>query len=228
MRLVVKQPLEQYQRVYGQDYRRVYIVGDIHGQLTKLLNQLESVGFDFAQDLLISVGDLIDRGPESKEMLSLLDEPWFTCVRGNHEDLATLAIEQLEEDSVGLWLQNGGTWILRTEVGEERNWCIAQLMKTADLPFVIELITKDHLIVIAHGCYPEREYEYGKKIDGFKVTWDRDLYLARRAGDERHTFGADLFFHGHNHVKEAAVYGNHHYIATGAYGPEPFTIVRVQ
>lgn len=228
MQLLVKQPLEQYQRIYGSDYDRIWIVGDTHGQYTKLMTQLDSIGFDFSQDLLISVGDLIDRGPESREMLSLLNESWFACVRGNHEELAVAAIEQLEDHSQALWLQNGGTWILKIPAGETRGVVLDELLKTADLPFVIELVTKDHLIVVAHGCYPDRVYEYGKKIDGFKVTWDRDLYTMRRAGDQKHTYGADLFFHGHNHVREAAVYGNHHYIATGAYGPEPFTIVRVQ
>ena len=59
-----------------------YVVGDIHGHVTQLLNNLEDIGFNKGCDRLICVGDLIDRGPESIEAIELLDEPWFYAVMG--------------------------------------------------------------------------------------------------------------------------------------------------
>lgn len=39
----------------------IYIVGDIHGEVSKLDQELAKAGFNYQQDVLYSVGDLIDR-----------------------------------------------------------------------------------------------------------------------------------------------------------------------
>lgn len=64
---------------------RDLIVGDVHGCFTKLQASLDAVGFDPARDRLFSVGDLVDRGPESDQVLAWLAQPWFHAVSGNHE-----------------------------------------------------------------------------------------------------------------------------------------------
>ena len=46
-----------------------YAVGDIQGCLDPLLQLLDQVSFDSRQDQLISVGDLINRGPKSLETM---------------------------------------------------------------------------------------------------------------------------------------------------------------
>ncbi|GAB0975518.1 hypothetical protein BT08F35_44240 [Escherichia coli] len=76
-----------YHRIDGTKYRNVWVVGDLHGCYTRLMSELHRVDFDPAQDLLISVGDLIDRGTENVECLELLQMPWFRAVMGNHERL---------------------------------------------------------------------------------------------------------------------------------------------
>jgi serine/threonine protein phosphatase 1 len=45
------------------------------------LNELRERHFDPYKDLLICVGDLIDRGPDSLQCLQLLKRPWFKTVR---------------------------------------------------------------------------------------------------------------------------------------------------
>ena len=49
------------QNTVGRDFA----VGDIHGCFTELQRGLEAIGFDPSTDRLFSVGDLVDRGPES-------------------------------------------------------------------------------------------------------------------------------------------------------------------
>ena len=61
------------------------MIGDLHGHRSLLEEQLDRFGFDPSCDRVLSVGDLIDRGPESLATLSLLEEPWFHAVLGNHE-----------------------------------------------------------------------------------------------------------------------------------------------
>ena len=54
-----------YQYLDGDNWRHIYIVGDLHGCRALLDEQLLAVNFDTRRDLLVSVGDLIDRGPDS-------------------------------------------------------------------------------------------------------------------------------------------------------------------
>lgn len=64
---------------------RDFVVGDLHGHRALLERELARLSFDTRCDRLLSVGDLIDRGPDSLASLSLIDEPWFHAVLGNHE-----------------------------------------------------------------------------------------------------------------------------------------------
>jgi serine/threonine protein phosphatase 1 len=56
---------------------RDLIVGDIHGCFTKLKDKLNEIGFDETKDRLFSTGDLVDRGPESLDVVKWLTKPWF-------------------------------------------------------------------------------------------------------------------------------------------------------
>lgn len=73
----------------------VYAVGDIQGCLTPLKALLKKVNFNKKNDLLVSVGDLINRGPESLETLRFCMDlgDSFKMVLGNH-DLHLLAVAE--------------------------------------------------------------------------------------------------------------------------------------
>jgi len=67
--------------------RRHIIVGDIHGCFDELIELLTQLRFEPANDVLISVGDIVDRGPKVRETVEfLLALPAFHMVLGNHED----------------------------------------------------------------------------------------------------------------------------------------------
>lgn len=65
----------------------IYAVGDIQGCYDSLRRALDNVAFDPARDALWSVGDLINRGPQSLETLRFLKQlgTSFTGVLGNHD-----------------------------------------------------------------------------------------------------------------------------------------------
>jgi RNA ligase len=67
--------------------RRYIVVGDVHGCYDELIQMLDELNFDRQEDVLISTGDLIDRGPKIKEVIDfVMSLPHFYSVIGNHED----------------------------------------------------------------------------------------------------------------------------------------------
>jgi hypothetical protein len=64
---------------------RTIVVGDIHGCYDELIALLEKAEFG-KNDRVVSVGDLIAKGPKSREVLELfMTDPRFTSVIGNHD-----------------------------------------------------------------------------------------------------------------------------------------------
>lgn len=66
---------------------RDFVVGDLHGCFDLLDRLLDHVRFDPACDRLFSVGDLIDRGPDSLRSLGFLGAPWFYAMKGTREHM---------------------------------------------------------------------------------------------------------------------------------------------
>lgn len=66
--------------------RRVIVIGDIHGCYDELCDLLGRLG-PSADDLIVSVGDLVDRGPKPVEVVRFFrDAPNARAILGNHED----------------------------------------------------------------------------------------------------------------------------------------------
>ncbi|WP_316771880.1 metallophosphoesterase [Pedobacter frigiditerrae] len=64
---------------------RTFVIGDIHGCFDELMELTRKIGLT-ADDLLISVGDIVDRGNKSKEVYEyLLNRPNSKVLVGNHE-----------------------------------------------------------------------------------------------------------------------------------------------
>ena len=46
----------------------IYVVGDLHGCYSLLMQELQNINFDFQNDVLICTGDLVDRGAENERL----------------------------------------------------------------------------------------------------------------------------------------------------------------
>ncbi len=68
--------------------RRTIIVGDIHGCLKEFKALLANLAFDPAADTLISLGDAVNKGPESLGVVRELAAVGAVMVRGNHDEAA--------------------------------------------------------------------------------------------------------------------------------------------
>lgn len=93
-----------------------YVISDIHGCNEKFRRALKLVGLN-KTDTLVLLGDLIDRGSGSKEVLDtvfLLEDYGFNIIslKGNHEDMLLKARENPIHESN--WLRNGGNQTLES------------------------------------------------------------------------------------------------------------------
>ncbi|TCB94701.1 protein-serine/threonine phosphatase [Enterobacter wuhouensis] len=213
-----------YQRIDGGKWRHVWVVSDIHGCFQWLMDELRRRHFSPYEDLLISVGDLIDRGPDSVKCLELMNEAWFCAVRGNHEQMA---LDSLQGNDVALWTMNGGIWFARLE-HEQQKRARTLLEACRGLPHIIEITCANGLNVIAHADYPAAEYEWNKPVSARRVLWDRDRLTGFMAGKGQGIGGADHFWFGHTPVDKRYDFGNLHYIDTGAVFDGYFTLAQLQ
>lgn len=132
---------------------RDFVVGDLHGCRPLLLTLLQHVGFDTRADRLFSVGDLVDRGPDSLGCLRLLQERCFHAVRGNHEQMM---IDWLaSQDDGGHWFANGGRWVLAHWNGDARPEIAAHGRRLADLPLMATVALRDGTrFHVVHAEFP--------------------------------------------------------------------------
>jgi serine/threonine protein phosphatase 1 len=183
-----------YLTLDGQNWRHVWVVSDIHGCYQLLMQHLKRQKFNPYQDLLISVGDLIDRGPESLKCLQLINEKWFYAVRGNHEQMA---LDALESHAYALWLMNGGVWFAELK-DEPKVQALALLEVCNRLPLIIDITCRNGMNVIAHADYPAAHYQRDRPVDRHRLLWDRSRITDLMAGKGEGISGADHFWFGHD------------------------------
>ena len=95
---------------------KVAILGDIHGCSNALQRLLDALPDDIEQ--IYSVGDLVDRGPDSKGVVQLCMDNNIKAVRGNHEDMFLDFLDGSEEYDEGIFEMNGGDKTIRSYGGE--------------------------------------------------------------------------------------------------------------
>lgn len=210
-------PDNAYQSVEATRWRHVWVVGDIHGCFSLLMAKLRLCHFDPWQDLLVSVGDVIDRGPDSLRCLKLLRKRWIIAVRGNHEQMGLDALATGEQF---LWFMNGGSWFAQAE----QPAATTALETCRQLPWILELRCQNGIHVIAHADYPDDNYQWQKEVDLQRVLWDRTRLMNKGNGIR----GADHFWFGHTHLRQRLDHENLHYIDTGAVFGGELTLVQLQ
>ena len=131
-----------------------YIIGDIHGEYQTLLTLVAKLPQDAK---LIFVGDLIDRGLQSREVVAYMREHKHQVVRGNHEQFM---------------IEDGQKLIDKLLAGEEGNmnsvWLFAGGIET----------------LLSYGLLEKKEdvYQFVKNMDGITqlqddIEWMKSLPL---------------------------------------------------
>jgi len=197
---------------------KYFAIGDIHGCLSQLEALWDKIDFDPEKDTLIFIGDYIDRGPDSKEVvdfiLDLKKKLNVICLRGNHEQM--LLTYHLYNSYKDFYLINGGKstimsyGLVDTEMGKRID------IPPEHLDFFRGLIpyheTEDYIFVHA-GLKPgvdlykqdptdmlwirydfiDSDYDFGKKIVFGHTPMPKPLFTAGKIGiDTGAVYGGKL------------------------------------
>ena len=211
------------------DGQRVYAIGDIHGRRDLLDELIEAIDRDAAargdaQTSLIFLGDLIDRGPDSRAVIerAMALAEASDAVRfifGNHEE-AFLAALHRREEAMRFFLRIGGAETLKSYGVTD-----AELLDTPEAitalarervppehrefiaAFEDKVVIGDYLFVHA-GIRPGVPIDYQAETD---LRWIREPFLDH-GGRHPH-----VVVHGHTISDEVEDKGNRIGIDTGAY-----------
>ena len=200
---------------------RDFIVSDLHGYRSALDKALSQVNFCTTEDRLISVGDLIDRGPESDQCLALLNEPWFYAVCGNHEQMLIDAVTKETENCWSRWLLNGGGWSLQHGKGQLQRWA----QQLATLPLTITLPCRAQTVGICHAEYTGLTWQTRKQNHAAltqEMIWGRSRLHRQNSAP---IAAVDWVFSGHTVVPDIQILGNSVFIERGAYLDNGLTLI---
>jgi serine/threonine protein phosphatase 1 len=195
--------------------KRIFAVGDIHGCFLKLDRLMDKIKWNSEKDVLLFLGDYIDRGDQSKEVLEYLvqlkkQQPSTVFLLGNHEQMLQ---EFLGGENITQFLVNGGKKTLDSYLGDNRLYS-SQDPRTIFPPEHLDFInslsphyeTEDYIFVHA-GL---REGIPLKNQDPFDLLWIReDFYFSK------FDFGKTVIF-GHTPFQKPFIYKNKIGIDTGA------------
>jgi serine/threonine protein phosphatase 1 len=219
-------------RVPVNESGRDFICGDIHGCYSLLYSELDKLNFDESKDRLFCTGDLVDRGPESLDVLDIIDKSWFHSVLGNHdlfacEFYANKINQNIRLDYESTYKLNGGDWFISLDTETQR--IIAN--KFSKLPIAIELESKGELIGIVHADCPFNDWNIFKfelqepnRALILECIWNRNRVKNK---DQTYIDNIDRVYHGHTVLENVEVHGNRHYIDTGAVFYNKLTIIEL-
>lgn len=90
------------------NHRRI-VIGDVHGYYDALMTLLQAIA-PHSDDQVYFLGDLIDRGPQSSQVVNFVKENRYQCLLGNHEQmlLNILTSRSISNQTMQSWLSNGG------------------------------------------------------------------------------------------------------------------------
>lgn len=178
--------------------RRILIITDIHGCLDECRKLLAALRFNEEEDVLINLGDTIDRGPqiyETFEFLRGLKERMgdrLVLIRGNHEQMMLDATDKNGPDRKSykdLWYMNSGEKTVysfvnhKHKIQEYREWYDS-------MPFYYQ---NDRFICV-HASLTDEDPQ---KNTAETMIWGRDTSYGGKLVMTGHTpYKSPMYFRG--------------------------------
>ena len=220
---------------------RAYAIGDIHGRLDLLEDLLAKIHAELqhhpsAKTLLVFVGDLIDRGPNSAQVIERLRtyqrpgiQPVFLL--GNHEEVL-LRILGGDAELITKWRWFGGAECLQSYGVDPQQ--LAHVNETEALAIVRSAVPRNHreflesfvdscrfgdYFFVHAGIRPGIQIDQQSQAD---MRWIREPFLL---DDTDHGF---VVVHGHTIREEVEQRPNRIGIDTGAYRTGVLTALGIE
>jgi serine/threonine protein phosphatase 1 len=240
--------IDRWKSAWGRSVRgpegwRAYAIGDIHGRLDLLDGVLNRIADDHAarggnvKPLLIFLGDLIDRGPSSCQVVERVRSEPLTGFRtialaGNHEEVLLRLVDGREPGLLRQWLGFGGDACVRSYGGDPD--LLSILPEQVALDRLRELIPAGHLeflrdlgdtftfgdyLFVHAGIRPGLPLIKQSPED---LRWIRQPFL-EDSRDHGH-----LVVHGHTITDQIEERSNRIGIDTGAYRSGVLSVVGVE
>jgi serine/threonine protein phosphatase 1 len=211
------------------DGLRIYAIGDIHGRFDLLRALYARIAAEIAdspprESIEIYLGDYIDRGPQSAEVIEWLvsEQPACDrriCLMGNHEDMLIGALDSVS--GMPVWLANGAWETLMSYDVIPPMQARGKPVADAHRAFLAALPRSHRAFVeslrMAFECGPYLFVHAGirpgvslEEQDVHDVLWIREEFLFSDAD-----FGR-IVVHGHTPAEEPEVRPNRINIDTGA------------
>jgi len=220
---------------------RAYAVGDVHGRLDLLEELLAKIHANLQhhpsrKTLLVFVGDLIDRGPKSAQVIERLRTYKRQGIRpvfllGNHEEVL-LRILGGDAELITKWRWFGGAECLQSYGLDPEQF--SQISDQLALELVREAIPKEHVqflesfvdscrfgdyLFVHAGIRPGVELEDQRQSD---LRWIREPFLL---DETDHGF---VVVHGHTISSDVEERSNRIGIDTGAYRTNVLTALAIE
>ena len=173
---------------------RVVVITDIHGCFDECKELLDRLSFDKTKDMLINLGDTIDRGHQIYELFEFLHGlkeemgDRFVLIRGNHEQMMLDATAGSRRDKE-LWYYNSGEKTVysfinhKHKIQEFRSWYEA-------MPYYY---TEERFQCV-HACLKDED---PAKNDVETLIWGRDTDYEGKLVLTGHTpYKVPIYFKG--------------------------------
>lgn len=221
-----------YKKIVVPSDHRLFFVGDIHGRYDLLMKAVEHLNIT-SNDSIVSVGDLIDRGPFCKECLDFfLDKDNCHFVIGNHEELMINRDYYMDN-----WLMNGGDQTKKQLGNDLEHYCQRILEKA---PILLEIEHNGKTFGVVHAGIPLNDNNMSWTEIIQKATldeeyiesliWDRECIgavLDSRSNFVNEIDGIDYVIHGHTPITQPILEKNRIWIDT-LYAANALTLIFIE
>jgi serine/threonine protein phosphatase 1 len=216
----------------------LYAFGDIHGELEKLNELLETIPLERG-DELVFLGDYIDRGPDApgviERLIGLRDEYNCTYLLGNHESMLLDFLGWTDDAYFGgdAFLLNGGDRTLAAYgyfdriITDRESFRLPKAHEDFLLGLRLSYVDGNYLFV--HAGLRHELLRCGDLSYALRKSWPEDLLWIRTAGDLPHDLGVTIVY-GHTPSEDFRVRWNSPFsigIDTGAVYGGPLSAIRL-
>jgi serine/threonine protein phosphatase 1 len=201
---------------------KIFAIGDIHGSFDRLQDLMQKIPIDFATDTLVFIGDYIDRGPDSVEVVEYLLDlkkrvPGIILLKGNHEDMLEKYLDGTDRFT---YLLNGGQNTLDSYLSiTDPSGSFPIPTDHIDFFKSLRLYYETEAYIFVHaGLRPKVPLASQETED---LLWIRDKFIY-----SKYNFGKPVVF-GHTPLEKPLVESNKIGIDTGAVYGNALTCVQL-